>query len=186
MGRRGLWEGSYEGGVGLKEQGLAGCGGGGGGVCSLETFAKGGGEQVVILILLGLSFCPLSGLALFDPSNALFPQCWLLCFAGENVVFVLQRLFIHGLPWWGPAREGLCMRSRFLAAGGQGPPLSPFSALCGLHRALRVPSLGIQIMLCWGWRGSSGQTVSASLFLKIAFVNIFSLILIQNRCSKAW
>lgn len=29
--------------------------------CSLETVAKGGGEQVVILTLLGFSFCPLSG-----------------------------------------------------------------------------------------------------------------------------
>lgn len=91
------------------------------------------GTQLLSLVWASLSLIP---------ARPLFPQCWLLCFSGENAVFVLQRLFIQVLPWWGSAGEGRRVRSRSLAAGGQGQPLSPFSALCGLRRALRILSLG--------------------------------------------
>lgn len=114
------------------------------------------------------------------PARPLFTQQWPLCFTGENVVFVCLRCFIPVLSWWGHAGEGLPGKTQSLAAEGQGPALSPFLRLvpCVGCTKLSASSRSLQITLCWGWRGNSGQTVAASLFLKIAFVNIFSLILI--------
>lgn len=56
------------------------------------------------------------------PARLLFPQRLVLSFPGENVVFVPQRLFLPVLPWWGPAGEGLSVRSQSLAAGDKGLP----------------------------------------------------------------
>lgn len=102
------------------------------------------------------------------PARPLFPQCWPLCLTAENVVFVLLRLFIQVLCWWGRAGGGPRIQSPQLRDKGRPCLLS--SALCGLHSAHRTFLL-VQVMLCWGWRGNAGQTVSA-FFMSLIYVKL--------------
>lgn len=112
------------------------------------------------------------------PARPLFPQHWPLRFTGENVVFVLLRLFIPVLPWWGQAGEGLPGRIQSLAAGGQGPPLSPFLCLAWVAPSALHPLLCYKPRCVGGGEGMLGKQLQLLYFLKIAFVHIFSLILI--------
>ena len=86
-------------------------------------------------------------------ARPLFPQCWPLCLAGENVVFVLLRLFYPSSALVGKSREGLHVRIQSPQLRDKGRPCLLASALRGLLRTFWLA----QVMLCWGWRGNSGQ-----------------------------
>lgn len=127
------------------------------------TFVK-GGEQVVILIQLGLSFCPPSGpSSLWSQQGHCFPSTG-LCFTGENVVFVPLRFSIQVLPWWRQAGEGLRGRIQPLAAEGQGPPLSPFLRPAWVAQSSQNPLARYKSRCVGGGEGILGKQLQLLYF----------------------
>lgn len=130
------------------------------------------GTQLLSLVWASLSLIP---------ARPLFPQHWLLCFQGENVVFVLPRETFHPSPALVGTSQGgaLCEEPVPGSWGDKGRPCPRSPALCGLHRALRMCLLTWYKSRCvGGGEGVLGKQLQLLYFEKIAFVNVFSLILI--------
>lgn len=116
------WKVRWEGGVGLKDHA---------GMLSrdfCESRRRAGCHSCPAGTLL---FVPNLGPVLFDPSKAIVSPAWPLGFTGENVVFVLLRVFIPVLRWWGQAGRG--------SLGGSSPwQLRDKGHPCLLSSALRL------------------------------------------------
>lgn len=115
------------------------------------------GTQLLSLVWASLSLIP---------ARPLFPQHWLLCFQGENVVFVLPRETFHPSPALVGTSQGgaLCEEPVPGSWGDKGRPCPRSPPCVGCIELSELLAHLVQIPLCRGWRGSSGQTASASLF----------------------
>lgn len=145
---------------------------------SLQTFVTGGGEQTVILIKMGLSFCPQpGGPAPLIPSKAIVSPAVASLLHGGKCGLCSPETFYPSLSLVGTSWEGLCGGRRPWQLRDKGSPCLLSSALCGLHRAQNALALS-KPGCAGGGEGTMGRQFQLLYFGKFAFVNVFSLLII--------